>query len=67
MLRRPLLRRGQTPQCFRLSGIPRAYALAADDPNFEATDDCTVVLGYCPDVPIAVVPGEERNMKVTAV
>ena len=30
-----------------------------------ATDDCTVVLRYLPDVPIAVVPGHERNMKVT--
>ncbi|SDY79515.1 2-C-methyl-D-erythritol 4-phosphate cytidylyltransferase [Modestobacter sp. DSM 44400] len=65
VLRRPLLRRGQTPQCFRLSVIRRAYERAADDPSFEATDDCTVVLRYCPEVPIAVVPGEERNMKVT--
>jgi len=65
VLRRPLLRRGQTPQCFRLSVIRRAYERAALDPAFEATDDCTVVLRYCPEVPIAVVPGEERNMKVT--
>jgi ribitol-5-phosphate 2-dehydrogenase (NADP+) / D-ribitol-5-phosphate cytidylyltransferase len=65
VLRRPLLRRGQTPQCFRLSVIRRAYQRAAADPKFEATDDCTVVLRYCPEVPIAVVPGEERNMKVT--
>ncbi|MGY1641608.1 SDR family NAD(P)-dependent oxidoreductase [Geodermatophilus sp. SYSU D00703] len=65
VLRRPLLRRGQTPQCFRLSVIRRAYARAAEDPDFEATDDCTVVLRYTPDVPIAVVRGEDRNMKVT--
>jgi ribitol-5-phosphate 2-dehydrogenase (NADP+) / D-ribitol-5-phosphate cytidylyltransferase len=65
VLRRPLLRRGQTPQCFRLSVIRRAYALAAEDTNFEATDDCTVVLRYLPEVPIAVVRGEDRNMKVT--
>jgi 2-C-methyl-D-erythritol 4-phosphate cytidylyltransferase len=65
VLRRPLLRRGQTPQCFRLSVIRRAYVAAAQDPDFEATDDCTVVLRYAPDVPIAVVRGEERNMKVT--
>jgi 2-C-methyl-D-erythritol 4-phosphate cytidylyltransferase len=65
VLRRPLLRRGQTPQCFRLSVLRRAYARAAEDPRFEATDDCTVVLRYAPDVPIAVVRGEERNMKVT--
>lgn len=65
VLRRPLLRRGQTPQCFRLSVIRRAYSRAAEDPEFEATDDCTVVLRYAPEVPIAVVRGEERNMKVT--
>jgi len=65
VLRRNLLRRGQTPQCFRLSVIRRAYELAAQDPGFEATDDCTVVLRYSPEVPIGVVRGEERNMKVT--
>lgn len=65
ILARPLLRRGQTPQSFRLSVIRRAYELARQDPNFTATDDCTVVLRYLPDVPIAVVNGHERNMKVT--
>ncbi len=65
VLPRHLLRRGQTPQSFRLSTIRAAYAEAAKDPDFTATDDCTVVLRYLPDVPIAVVPGHERNMKVT--
>jgi 2-C-methyl-D-erythritol 4-phosphate cytidylyltransferase len=65
VLRRSLLRRGQTPQCFRLSVIRRAYARAWLDPDFEATDDCSVVLNYTPGVPIAVVRGDERNMKVT--
>ena len=65
VLRRGLLRRGQTPQGFRLSVIRRAYAKAAQDTEFEATDDCTVVLRYTPEVPIAVVAGDDRNMKVT--
>jgi 2-C-methyl-D-erythritol 4-phosphate cytidylyltransferase len=65
VLPRHLLRRGQTPQSFRLSTIRAAYAEAAKDPDFTATDDCTVVLRYLPDVPIAVVDGHERNMKVT--
>lgn len=65
VLPRHLLRRGQTPQSFRLSTIRAAYAKAATDPHFTATDDCTVVLRYLPEVPIAVVPGHERNMKVT--
>jgi ribitol-5-phosphate 2-dehydrogenase (NADP+) / D-ribitol-5-phosphate cytidylyltransferase len=68
--RRDLLRRGQTPQCFRLSTIQEAYRLALADPDFTAgkitaTDDCSVVLRYLPDVPIVVVPGSEQNMKVT--
>jgi 2-C-methyl-D-erythritol 4-phosphate cytidylyltransferase len=62
---RATLRRGQTPQAFRSPVIKQAYALAADDPDFVATDDCTVVLRYLPDQPIWVVQGEERNMKVT--
>ena len=62
---RAKLRRGQTPQAFKLSAIQRAYDRANDDPEFEATDDCTVVLRYTPEVPIAVVAGDESNMKVT--
>ncbi|MCW2829472.1 MAG: 2-C-methyl-D-erythritol 4-phosphate cytidylyltransferase [Aeromicrobium sp.] len=65
VLQRHLLRRGQTPQAFRLSVIRGAYERAWQDPDFTATDDCTVVLRYLPDVPIAVVAGHERNMKVT--
>ncbi len=65
VLPRHLLRRGQTPQSFRLSTIRQAYANAALDPDFSATDDCTVVLRYSPEVPVAVVAGHERNMKVT--
>lgn len=65
VLPRHLLRRGQTPQAFKLSVIRRAYELADQDPDFTATDDCTVVLRYLPEVPIAVVPGHDRNMKVT--
>lgn len=62
---RSRLRRGQTPQGFKLSVIRRAYEIAAEDPFFQATDDCSVVLRYLPDVPIHVVAGEEHNMKVT--
>jgi len=66
VLPRHLLRRGQTPQSFRLSTIRSAYANAAQDPDFTATtDDCTVVRRYLPEVDIAVVAGHERNMKVT--
>ncbi|GIH74449.1 IspD/TarI family cytidylyltransferase [Planobispora longispora] len=60
--------RAQTPQCFRLPVIREAYERAFADPAFggrQATDDCGVVLRYLPDVPIHIVPGSERNMKVT--
>ena len=62
---RSRLRRGQTPQAFRLSTIRQAYELAEQDPHFKATDDCSVVLRYLPSIPIHVVPGDEYNMKVT--
>jgi ribitol-5-phosphate 2-dehydrogenase (NADP+) / D-ribitol-5-phosphate cytidylyltransferase len=62
---RSRLRRGQTPQGFWLSTIRRAYEIASLDPNFQATDDCSVVLKYLPDVPILVVQGDDQNMKVT--
>ncbi|MCI2958028.1 bifunctional cytidylyltransferase/SDR family oxidoreductase [Agromyces atrinae] len=62
---RAALRRGQTPQAFRLPVIRRAYALARQDPQFSATDDCGVVFTYLPDVPIYVVDGTPENMKIT--
>jgi 2-C-methyl-D-erythritol 4-phosphate cytidylyltransferase len=65
MPRREMLQRCQTPQCFRLPVIARAHELAAADPGFTPTDDCGVVLRYLPDVPVHIVPGSERNIKVT--
>ncbi len=63
--RRETLLRCQTPQCFRLSVITRAHELAAADPGYAPTDDCGVVLRYLPDVAVHVVPGSERNIKIT--
>jgi len=65
MPRRETLHRCQTPQCFRLSVISRAHELAAADPGFSPTDDCGVVMRYLPGVPVHIVPGSERNIKVT--
>src|SRR5215471_943868 len=65
---RESLGRCQTPQGFRLSVIRRAYELAARDPDaatFTATDDCGIVLRYLPEVRVRVVPGSERNLKIT--
>ena len=65
MPRRETLHRCQTPQCFRLPVITRAHELAAADPGYSPTDDCGVVMRYLPDVPVHIVPGSERNIKVT--
>jgi 2-C-methyl-D-erythritol 4-phosphate cytidylyltransferase len=62
---RESLRRVQTPQGFRSEVLIEAYERAANDPDFSATDDCSVVARYLPDRPIAVVEGDERNLKVT--
>ncbi len=62
---RSFLRRGQTPQGFRLSSIRRAYEIALNDPFFRITDDCGVVVKYLPDTPVFVVEGEESNIKLT--
>ena len=66
--RRDSLARCQTPQGFRLSVIRRAYELADADPAFgelPATDDCGIVLRYLPELGVHVVPGSERNIKIT--
>ncbi|MET1063414.1 MAG: 2-C-methyl-D-erythritol 4-phosphate cytidylyltransferase [Arthrobacter sp.] len=62
---RSALRRGQTPQAFRRDVIAKAYELANNDSEFLATDDCSVVLKYLPDVTIHVVTGSESNIKIT--
>lgn len=62
---RRLMWRAQTPQAFRLALIRDAYQRALQDPQFRATDDCGVVRRYMPEVKIAVVEGEEMNMKIT--
>jgi 2-C-methyl-D-erythritol 4-phosphate cytidylyltransferase len=62
---RNILRRGQTPQCFKMSVLKKAYELAAKDKNFEATDNCGVIFKYLPNVKIKVVDGSAENIKIT--
>lgn len=62
---RNYLRRGQTPQAFKLSVIEKAYKLALQDPGFVCTDDCGTVIKYLPEEPVFVVGGAESNMKLT--
>ena len=59
------LMRSQTPQAFRVEVIAKAYENALKDADFTTTDDCGVVLRYLPEVPVFIVPGDERNLKLT--
>lgn len=63
--KRKSLRRVQTPQGFRFEVIKEAYRRGLQDPAMESTDDCGMVLRYMPEIPIFVVEGEERNVKLT--
>ena len=59
---RKYLRRGQTPQCFKLSTIKKAHELSQNDSNF--TDDCGLIVKYgLGDV--YVVDGDVENIKIT--
>ncbi|MBQ0020383.1 MAG: 2-C-methyl-D-erythritol 4-phosphate cytidylyltransferase [Bacteroidales bacterium] len=62
---RASLRNVQTPQGFLRGTIRRAYEVALSDPNFQTTDDCGVVFRYLPEIPIGVVEGDMRNIKIT--
>ena len=59
---RARLRRGQTPQAFRLSLIRQAHREA--HPETKVTDDCGLVLEQGLS-PIKVVRGERTNIKLT--
>ncbi len=56
------MRRGQTPQCFKLSVIKKAHELSKNDEAF--TDDCGLIIKHnlCP---VYVVEGESKNIKIT--
>jgi len=55
--------RGQTPQGFHTSVIKKAHEKAIKE-NFQATDDCGLVLRYNL-ASVYVVKGEEENIKIT--
>ena len=62
---RARFRRVQTPQGFHAATLQHAYDVALTDLNFQATDDCGVVFRYLPEVEIALIEGEQRNIKLT--
>ena len=62
--KRKFLRRGQTPQAFKLGVIKKAHLLAQNEKNIEVTDDCGLIKKFnlCN---IYVVNGEDSNIKIT--
>ncbi len=62
---RKKMRRGQTPQAFRLGLLTKAYDIAMSKEDLLVTCDCGVVQQTMPDVEIAVVEGDSRNIKIT--
>ncbi|WP_407306617.1 D-ribitol-5-phosphate cytidylyltransferase [Acinetobacter sp.] len=62
---RSFMRRGQTPQAFTLGTIQLAYSKALEINRKTFTCDCGVVRAMLPQVRVATVEGNERNIKVT--
>ncbi|KAE8415510.1 YgbB family-domain-containing protein [Aspergillus pseudocaelatus] len=57
------LYRAQTPQAFSLANALRVHEQLASDKNVEYTDDAS--LFEAAGLPVRVIQGEERNMKLT--
>lgn len=62
---RSRLRRGQTPQGFRLETLRRAYRQASASGLAGVTCDCGMVRRELPEVEIATVAGTPSNLKIT--
>ena len=61
---RKMVRRAQTPQCFRLYLIKDAHQKARKDINCSVTDDCGLVLNYTNEK-IHIIDGDIDNIKIT--
>ncbi len=55
----------QTPQCFKLSTIYKAYKLLYQNDNIEFTDNCGLIKKYLPKEKIYIVNGSHKNIKIT--
>lgn len=62
---RSTMRRGQTPQGFKLGVIQEAYKRAIEEGRKQFTCDCGVVRAMLPHIRVATVAGDDRNIKVT--
>lgn len=62
---RSRLYRVQTPQGFHLGTIRDAYRKMKSESAGNFTDDCSIVRRFLPEVNVAIVRGEETNIKLT--
>jgi 2-C-methyl-D-erythritol 4-phosphate cytidylyltransferase len=62
---RTFMKRGQTPQGFKLSIIKKAYEKAITLQQRTFTCDCGVVNKMLPNIDIKVVSASEKNIKIT--
>ena len=62
--KRKYLRRGQTPQAFKLGIIKKAHEMAKNNSDIEVTDDCGLIKKFnlCE---VYVVNGDDSNIKIT--
>jgi 2-C-methyl-D-erythritol 4-phosphate cytidylyltransferase len=63
--KRDYMKRGQTPQGFRLKTILEAYDKAIEIGKRDFTCDCGVVHELMKETTIYVVPSKEKNLKIT--
>lgn len=61
---RRLIKRAQTPQCFKLSVIKKAHELAKNDELCTVTDDCGLIMHYNL-ADILTIDGNQNNIKIT--
>lgn len=55
----------QTPQGFSVPVLQHAYRLFGEDPHATATDDGGVVRRYLPNIPVGLITGSRRAVKLT--
>lgn len=62
---RSMMRRGQTPQAFKLATIRQAYDKALTLGRVAFTCDCSVLRSMLPEIRVITVDGHEHNIKIT--
>lgn len=64
---RDTLIRTQTPQTFRLGNIINAHELAKQKGILDSVASCTLIAELNEDIEMHIVPGSEKNIKITTV